>query len=425
MVDFTRLWHPFADMATVKGDEFVIERGEGCWLWDREGKRYLDATAGLWFANVGHGRPEIRAAIAAQLERIETYPIFNDLTNEPAAQLAERLAALAPMDDARVFLTGGGGEGIDSAIKLARRYWSAAGEPERHWVISRRHSYHGTNGFGTSIGGIEANRDGIGPLVPGVEFVDHDSLEDVRASFERLGPERIAAVIAEPVIGAGGVYPPPAGYLEGLSEICREHGALLIADAVICGFGRLGNWFGIERWGVRPDMVVFAKGVSSGYLPIGGVVVSGRVADPFWNGAGPFRHGPTYSGHAACCAAALANLDVLAADDLVRRGEELERPLLDALRPLESHPAVAEIRGGVGLLAAVELETEGLGLAPGAATQLAARCSRERGVLVRPLGSAIAVSPPLTVDAEQLALIPEAIGAALDRIGEGSPAVAV
>lgn len=421
MLDFTRLWHPFAEMATVTGEEFVVERGEGCWLWDRDGRRYLDATAGLWFANVGHGRPEIREAVGAQMEKIETYPIFNDLTNEPAARLAERLAGLAPLDDPRVFFTGGGGEAIDTAVKLARRYWNAAGEPGRHIVLSRRNSYHGTNGFGTSIGGIDANRDGIGPLMPGVEFVGHDSLEEVRERFARLGPGRVAAVIAEPVIGAGGVYPPVDGYLEGLAEICREHGALFIVDAVICGFGRLGNWFAIERWDLRPDMIVFAKGVSSGYLPLGGVAVSGRVADPFWNGAGPFRHGPTYSGHAACCAAALANIDLLEADGLVRRGEELERPLLDALKPLEAHPLVAEVRGGVGLLAAVALDLGGTDLHPGKATALVAHRSREAGVLVRPLGGAVAVSPPLVIDAEQLALIPGAIEVALDQLRDSAP----
>lgn len=424
MLSDTTLWHPFADMAAVRGKEFVVTRGEGSWIWDDQGQRYLDATAGLWFANVGHGRTEIGEAIAAQLAQIETYPIFNDLANPPALELADRLAKLAPMEDSKVLLTSGGGEGVDTAIKLSRRYWNVRGEDERHWVLSRRNSYHGTNGIGTSIGGIDSNREGFGPLLPSVRFSDHDSLEAVRAAFEELGPERIAAVIAEPVIGAGGVYPPEPGYLEGLAELCRETGALLICDSVICGFGRLGNWFGIERWDVTPDMIVFAKGVTSGYLPLGGVVVSGRVAEPFWNGAGPLRHGPTYSGHSACCAAALANIDLLASDDLYRQGELLERPLIEALAPLQNHPAVAGLRGGVGFLAAVELHPEVL-IESGQSLMDVARLSREHGVLVRPLGSCLAVSPPLVASAEQIALIPEAIESALDRILEERPSLAV
>jgi putrescine---pyruvate transaminase len=404
----TRLWHPFADMGSVRSSELVIERGDDVWVWDREGRRYLDATASLWYANVGHGRPEIAEAVAAQMARLETYSAFGDLANPPALELAEMLADLAPMP-ARVFFMSGGGDGIDTAAKLARRYWFELGAPERNVLVSRTAGYHGTHGFGTALAGIPANRVGFGPQVDTIQ-VPHDSLEAMEVEIARAGVEKVAAVFVEPVIGAGGVYPPLPGYLEGLAEVCERTGVLLIIDSVICGFGRLGTWFAIERWGVKPDMIVFAKGVTSGYLPLGGVVVSDRVAEPFWRAPGGpvLRHGPTYSAHATCCAAGLANLALLERDGLLERGRELEQPLLDALAPLAAHEAVAEVRGGVGTMAAVELTAEVLERQPNAVAQLSLR-AREHGVLVRPLGSAVAVSPPLTADEQHFALIAEAI----------------
>jgi putrescine---pyruvate transaminase len=419
----TRLWHPFADMGSVRSSELVIERGDDVWVWDREGRRYLDATASLWYANIGHGRPEIAEAVATQMARLETYSAFGDLANEPALELAEMLADLAPMP-ARVFFASGGGDGIDTAAKLARRYWSEVGEPERHVLVSRTAGYHGTHGFGTALAGIPANRLGFGPQVDTVQ-VPHDSLEAMEIEIERIGVDQVAAVFVEPVIGAGGVYPPLPGYLEGLAAVCERTGVLLVIDSVICGFGRLGTWFAIERWGVKPAMIVFAKGVTSGYLPLGGVVVSDRVAEPFWRAPGGpvLRHGPTYSAHATCCAAGLANIALLERDGLLERGRELEQPLLDALAPLAAHEAVAEVRGGVGTMAAVELTGEVLERQPNAVAQLSLR-ARERGVLVRPLGSAVAVSPPLTANEQHFALIAEAIDHGLAALAAPAPAPA-
>jgi putrescine---pyruvate transaminase len=404
----TRLWHPFADMGAVRNAELVIERGEDVWVWDSGGKRYLDATASLWYANVGHGRPEIAAAVAEQMARLETYSGFGDFATGPARELAETLADLAPMP-ARVFLTSGGGESIDTAAKLARRYWFELGQPERTLLVSRTAGYHGTNGFGTALAGIPANREGFGPQVETIQ-VPHDSLEAMEAAIAGAGAERVAAVFVEPVIGAGGVYPPLPGYIEGLAALCERTGALLVVDSVICGFGRLGTWFGIERWEVEPSMVVFAKGVTSGYLPLGGVLVSEPVAEPFWRAPrGPvFRHGPTYSGHATCCAAALANLALLERDGLLARGRELEGDLLGALAPSAEHPAVAEVRGGVGLLAAVALTDEALEQHPDAVMRVV-MAAREAGVLVRPLGRAVAASPPLTLTTEHCSLIADAV----------------
>jgi adenosylmethionine-8-amino-7-oxononanoate aminotransferase len=224
------------------------------------------------------------------------------------------------------------------------------------------------------------------------------------------------------VIGAGGVLPPPDGYIEGVADLCAEHGILLVIDSVICGFGRLGTWFGAERWDIRPDLITFAKGVTSGYLPLGGVVVAGHVAAPFFEAPGGpmLRHGATYAGHPTCCAAANAVLDIYESEGLIARGRELEGPLRDALAPLESHPAVGGVRAGLGLLAAVQLSDDALESDPAAVAKLA-QGAREAGVLVRPLLGAVAVSPPLTVEQEHLDLLAEGIRAALDRLGEAPP----
>ena len=239
---------------------------------------------------------EVAARVAEQMGRLEAYSTFGDFGNRPANELSERLASHAPMEGARVFLTSGGGDSIDAAAKIARRHWIQQGHPERVHLISRTQGYHGTHGFGTSIGGIEANTSNWGPLVPAVSSVAYDSLPALEAEIERVGPENVAAFFCEPVIGAGGVYPPPEGYIEGVADLCDEHGILLVIDSVICGFGRLGTWYGIERWeDVRPDMITFAKGVTAGYLPLGGVARVRRGGGAVLRGAGrpdaaPRRH---------------------------------------------------------------------------------------------------------------------------------------
>jgi adenosylmethionine-8-amino-7-oxononanoate aminotransferase len=300
-------------MGAVSRSRLLIERGEGVWVYDEEGKRYLDGTAALWYANIGHAREEVAEAVAAQMRRLEAYSAFGDFANRPAEELTERLAATAPMNDPRIFLTSGGGDSIDTAAKIARRHWVLQGQPERMHLISRTNGYHGTHGFGTSIGGIEANTSNWGPLVPHVSSVMHDSLEALEAEIQSVGPEHVAAFFCEPVIGAGGVILPAEGYIQGAADLCAEHGILFVCDSVICGFGRLGTWWGIERWeDVRPDLITFAKGVTSGYLPLGGVVVVDHVAAPFFDepGGPMLRHGATYAGHPTCCAAAMAVLDI-------------------------------------------------------------------------------------------------------------------
>lgn len=407
-------------MAVVRRNEFTITRAQGCWVWSQDGRRYLDATSSLWYANVGHNRAEIIEAIYAQANHLSVYSVFGDFSNEPAYQLAERLGQIAPLPNPRVFFGTGGGDAIETAAKLARRYWHISGGKERNHIITRDKSYHGTHGFGTSIGGIAANTSGYGPLIADHSTVPWDSAEALESEIRRVGPERIAAFFCEPVMGAGGVYPPAPGYMQRVSDICRHHGIPLVIDSVICGFGRLGDWFGVERWGIRPDMVTFAKGVTSGHLPLGGVIVSESLAAPFWEDDGQvFNHGPTYAGHPTCCAAALANLEVLENEGLLERSRILEPKLFQILQSLGDHPAVAEVRGGVGLLGAIEIAPDLLEQQPSAvrALQLAIR---SRGVLVRPLGTSVAVSPPLVIEDEQLKLIGEAVRDGLDLLSRGS-----
>lgn len=418
MTTASRFWHPFADMAQVAGHELVIERGEGARVWDAEGNEYFDGTASLWCVNAGHGRQEIADAVAAQMAELATYQTFSAFANGPALELSDRLAAYGEevMDGPRVFLNLGGGDAIDTAAKLARRYFEAIGDPERTHIIGRTQGYHGTHGLGTAIGGIAANQAGMGPMDPETTHVPWDSLEALEAEFERVGPSRVAAVFAEPVIGAGGVHRVPPNYLQGLAELCRRHGALFVADCVIAAFGRLGTWWGVDRFDLRPDMITFAKGVTSGYLPLGGVLVSERVAEPFWEGAGVwFRHGQTYSGHPTCCAAALANLDVIERDGLLDRGREMEVELAEALAPLASHELVGEVRSGIGALAAVALAPEALASRPGLPIELFGE-ARERGVLVRPLGDAVALSPPLVATREQIDAAAEALDVSLSAL---------
>jgi putrescine aminotransferase len=290
-------------------------------------------------------------------------------------------------------------------------------------LISRTQGYHGTHGFGTSIGGIEANVTNWGPLAGGVSTVQYDSLQALEAEILRVGPDRVAAFFCEPVIGAGGVYAPPEGYIQGVADLCADHGILLVVDSVICGFGRLGTWYGIERWeDVRPDLITFAKGVTSGYLPLGGVVVSGEVAGPFFEapGAPMLRHGATYAGHPTCCVAGLVVMDIYEREGLLTRGKDLEQPLADALGTLAGHPAVAEVRAGLGLLGAIQLAPELLAQDTAAVAKVA-QGAREAGVLVRPLLGSLAISPPLTVEAEHLQQIADAIRAGLDGIDSSAP----
>ena len=413
------MWNPFAQMSTLAGSKISIVGGRGSTVVDAAGREYLDAIASLWYCNVGYGRAELAGAAAAQMRELAAFHTFEYYTNPPAETLCRRIAGLAPMPAAKIFLTpGGGSDAVDTAAKLVRAYWRACGQPDRQVIISRSHAYHGMNAYGTSLGWIPANRDAFTPLVGLVEQVQWDDPDALDKTIESVGPGRVAAFFCEPVIGAGGVYPPPPGYLTAVREICRKHDVLFVADEVITGFGRVGTWFASGRFGLDPDLITTAKGLSSGYLPIGAVLVAGRVAEPFWRpgSAEVFRHGYTYSGHPAAAAVALANLDLIEREALVERVAELEPVLAAALEPLAAHPLVAEVRAGTGLLGAVEISPDRRAGDPLIGQRLVLAV-RERGVLTRLLrGVALQVSPPFVITEAEIARTAEAFAGALDDV---------
>mgnify|MGYP000135481573 CR=1 FL=1 len=347
-------WHGFADMHLVKDAEVVIRSADGVWLETVDGRRLLDATAALWYCAVGYGRRSIADAVAGQLTTIAAYSSFGAYTTETTLALADRLAAMAPIPDAKVFLGSGGSDAVDTAGKLVRRYWDVVGRPEKRIIVSREHGYHGMHAWGTSLAGIPGNKAGYnGAIIDEVIHVGIDDTESLGALFEQQGGE-IAAFIGEPVVGAGGVYPPHPSYWAEVQRLCREHDVLLIADEVITAFGRTGALWGSQRYGIEPDLILFAKVVTSGYVPLGGVLVGPRVAAPFWEGstAGPmFVHGYTYSGHAAACAAAMANLDIIEGEGLVGRVAAMEAGFDAAVRRLEGAPLVGEVRRFAPLVA--------------------------------------------------------------------------
>ena len=415
----TNLWHGFADMGAVDGREFVVDRGEGCYVWDENGRRYLDGTASLWYVNVGYGRDEIARAAAAQLEKLHAYHVFGDFATRPVLDLADRLAALAPVPESKVFLTSGGSDSVDTAAKLARRYFQEIGQPGRTVVLTRTWAYHGMHAYGTALAGIGANRDALGELVAGVEVVQWDSVDALAEAIDRIGADRIAAFFCEPVVGAGGVRFAPDGYLSRARETVRDAGALFVSDEVITGFGRVGEWFASHRFGLDPDLLTFAKGVTSGYLPLGGVLAAPHVAEPFWKqGAGVWwRHGYTYSGHTSACAAGLANLGIIEREGLDTRARTLEAPLADVLEPLLHHPFVSEVRTGAGLLAAVQLDPAAIEADASLPGRAAMACRNEGGVITRALaGGGLQISPPLVITEEQLGELAAGLRAGLDAV---------
>ncbi len=410
----TSFWHGFADMHVVKDAEHVIREGDGAWVTDVAGNRYLDATAALWYANAGFGRAEIADAVAAQLRRLSAYSSFGAYTTEPTVELAARVAGMAPMDNAVVFFTSGGSEAVDTAAKLARRYWDVLGRPEKRVMVSREHSYHGMAAFGTSLAGIPSNKAGYGELVGDIVTVGAHDLDAIESLFAARSHE-IAAFFGEPVIGAGGVIPPEDGYWAGVQQLCRQFDVLLIADEIVTGFGRTGHWWGSTRYAIEPDMITFAKGITSGYVPLGGVIAGPRVRAPFWDDPIPgavFRHGYTYSGHATACAAGMANLDIMEREDLVGRVRTLEPVLEREMRRLLEAPLVSEVRT-VGLTAAVELSAEARAADPGIVDKVVG-AARRHGVLTRNLrGVALHVSPAFVITEAEITLMADAYEAAL------------
>ncbi len=396
------LLHPFSPPSMPEGDFIEIVRGEGSLVFDSDGREYVDAMANLWLCQVGHGRTEIIDAVTAQMRQIEAYNTFAPFTNGPASRVAEMIAERSPHPDGRVFLGCSGSEAVDTALKIARQVQQRRGHTGRQVIVKRTNGYHGTNFGGTSAQGIAPNREGWGDLVPHFVEVPHDDLEAAASVFADQG-DSIAAVLTEPLQGAGGVFPPADGYLEGLRRLCDDNGALLIFDEVICGFGRTGEWFGAQTFGVTPDLITFAKGVTSGYLPLSGVILSRSVCEELEEPGFLLRTGYTYSGHQASCAAGIANLEIMEREGLDQRANHVGERFQEGLRALQADGLIESWRG-MGAVYAAELGRDSIPVR----NEILAN-----GVIVRPIGTCLAICPPLVITDDEVGRVIDTMAAAL------------
>jgi putrescine---pyruvate transaminase len=415
----------------------VIVEGRGAMLHTADGNEYIDGLSGLWNVNVGHGRGELADAAAAQMRRIAFASAYIGQTNEPAVRLAEKIVGHAYANSAAVYFTTAGAESNESAFKFARYYWKIKDKPNKTKIISRIHAYHGVTMAAMSATGMPAYHKMFGPLVPGFlqvappypfrwqgnEEPGLGAAEAVEKAILAAGADTVAAVIAEPVMGAGGVIVPPPSYFPALRQICDRHDVLLIADEVITGFGRTGRWFALGHWGVEPDLVSFAKGVTSGYLPLGGVIASRKVHDAIESAPADrkFMHAATYSGHPVCCAVGLRNVEIIEGEGLVERAAESGKRLLAGLEDLRDLPAVGDVRG-LGMMCGIELVADRVSKTP--ALGLGMRVTREalsRGLLARSragsadpaIGDTICLAPPLSTPVEIIERLPEILRAAI------------
>jgi putrescine aminotransferase len=428
----------YALMRSIGGSR-IITRAEGCNIYDGEGNAILDAMAGLWCVQVGYGREELAQAAHDQMLELPFYNTFFKTASPPTIMLAARIAGLLGGDLNHVFFSNSGSEAVDTVIRLARYYWQVQGKPERHVMISRRNGYHGSTIAGASLGGMNAMHKQGGPWLPGIEHIGQPYHfgeghgEDEAAFGERManelerrileiGPERVAAFIGEPVQGAGGVIIPPANYWKRVEAICRQYGVLLISDEVICGFGRLGQWFGFQHFGIKPDLVSMAKGLSSGYLPISAVGVSDRIVETLVSTADDFVHGFTYSGHPTAAAVALKNIEIIEREDLVRRTREDTGPYLaEALRRLSDHPFVGQARS-LGLIGAVEIVSRKgtnarFGGKEGKAGVLVRDACIRNGLMVRAVRDSLVMSPPLIISYDEIDRLVDIVRRSLDEAG--------
>ncbi|WP_236184687.1 aminotransferase class III-fold pyridoxal phosphate-dependent enzyme [Pseudomonas protegens] len=437
-----KFWHPMSSSAPAhRAKTLIIASGDGNYVTDIDGQRLLDGVGGLWNVNVGHNRPSVKAAIAAQLDELAYYQSFDGIAHPRLYDLSERLVSMFAQEDmARVLFSSGGSDAVETALKMARQYWIACEQPGRTRFLSLRNGYHGVHMGGTSVGGNDVYHHNHGQLLGGCHLLDtpwlyrnrwgcrdpqqltEHCISQLEEQIAACGAETIAALIAEPVQGAGGVIVPPENYWKRLREVCDRHGILLIADEVVTGFGRTGCMLGSRGWGVAPDILCLAKGITAGYIPLGATVFNRRVADGIENGAGfsnVIMHGYTYSGHPTACAAALAVLDIVESEDLPGNAAQVGAQLLQQLQPLcERYEVVGDVRGK-GLMIALDLVADKYTRQPlDPASDHAARIAdetRRAGVLVRPVGNKIILSPPLTLTSDEAGLMVSALESALDR----------
>ena len=428
--------HPFTDHRQLHAEgTHVIDSGSGCWVTDASGRRLLDGLAGLWCVNVGYGRAEIADAVREQMMRLPFYSSFMNSTTEPAIRLAERLTTMAPARLNKAFFSSSGSEANETALKLVRAYQKLRGKPQKTKILSRTFAYHGVGLATTSMTGLPSctvpfdlpwpgfvhvpgpHAYEAEPPRPAAEYGEW-VLAETEKAIAREGADTIAAMFAEPIQGAGGVVVPPPGHLKKLREICRAHDILFVADEVITGFGRIGDWFASTLWELDPDLMTLAKGITSGYVPLGATMVSDEIVEVL-NAGGYLAHGFTYSGHPVAAAAALANLAILEREKLVERVRDDVGPYFQQkIQSLAGHPAVGEARG-FGLIGAIDILPKGGRSARSATNPLgivAARRARERGVIVRGIRDLIAISPPLVISREEIDTLFAAIGGALDDL---------
>ena len=436
-LDARHYLHPFTDHKSLAASKSrIITRAEGVYIFDAEGQRILDAMSGLWCVNAGYGRTELVQAAERQLRELPYYNSFFQCANPPAIELARLLSEITPPQFSHAFYTSSGSEAVDTLVRLIRRYWELRDEPNRTVIIGRENAYHGSTVAGTSLGGMKAQRAQGGPWVPDMHHIaqpywfgsDRElsvdefgrwAARELEEAIVRIGPHRVAAFVAEPIQGAGGVIVPPDSYWPEVARICKEHGILLATDEVICGFGRLGEWFGAEHYGVEPDLMSFAKGVTSGYLPLGGVMVGDRVADVLIDKGGEFFHGYTYSGHPASCAVAVANIELLRREQLPDRVKNDIGPYLAAKwSTLADHPLVGETRM-TGLMGAFELVADKSSLTRFEESQGVGTLCRDisigNGLVMRAVGDTMVVAPPLVLSHDEADQIVELAWKTLDK----------
>jgi putrescine---pyruvate transaminase len=434
--DAAHFLHPFTDFQALhaRGSRIIV-RADNIYLWDSDGHRLLDAMSGLWCVNVGYGQPALIEAAERQLRELPFYNAFFQTATPPAIELSELLASVSPPDFNHVFFTGSGSEANDTVVRMVRRYWDLMGQPQRQVIISRKNAYHGSTMAGASLGGMAAMHAQGGLPIPGIVHIEQPYwfalgrdtdpqvfgrqaarwLED---KIQEIGPHNVAAFIGEPVQGAGGVIVPPDSYWPEVQRICDDHGVLLISDEVICGFGRTGHWFGCERFGSRPDLMSFAKGVTSGYIPLGGVMVGKRVARVLIELGGEFEHGYTYSGHPVACAVGIANLKLIQQLGLVDKVRNDTGPYLaKRFSELTTHPLVgsAETCGLMGALMLVKDKTNNLPFPAG--LQVGMLCRSHcfaNGLVMRAVGDRMIIAPPLVTTREQIDEIVQLVVRCLD-----------
>jgi len=425
--DAAHFLHPFTDFqALAKKGSRVITRADNIYLWDSDGKKILDAMSGLWCVNVGYGERALIDAATRQLETLPFYNAFFQTATPPAIELAELLAEVSPPQFQHVFFSGSGSEGNDTIVRMVRRYWDILGQPERQVIISRWNAYHGSTMAGASLGGMKGMHEQGGLPIPGIVHIDQPYWFENGAAMSRdefgvacarqleakileLGAGKVAAFIGEPIQGAGGVIIPPATYWPEIQRICDRYGILLVSDEVITGFGRTGSWFGCESMGTKPDLMTFAKGVTSGYIPLGGVMVGDRVAKVLIEQGGEFNHGYTYSGHPVACAVALANIRLVRERGLVERVRNDVGPYLEqAYAQLAEHPLVgeAQTRGLMGALLLVKDKAGPRGGTPfpgelEIGMVCRGHCFRE-GLIMRAVGDRMIIAPPLVITRTQI-----------------------